>query len=152
MNVFPPYDLYFYLCFFFSVQSDDFKPLLEKGNATFAKYSYTTKEFAYRFMTDATNMSEVDLIWTNSDEFNIMNFDIDASMDVEYDFDHIPPIPRYIRNMKFGIVDAHVLVVHLKLGQSMFNLCVAVFYLVYIFVQQSGLCILILIFQWVMHI
>ncbi|XP_052095731.1 uncharacterized protein LOC127731025 isoform X2 [Mytilus californianus] len=101
-----------------TLQSDEFKPLIEKGNATFAKYSYTTKKFDYEFMTDATNTSEVDLVWTNSNEFNIMNFDIDASIDVNYTFRHIPPVPAYISYMKFGIVDANVLVVHLKLGQS----------------------------------
>ncbi|CAC5362756.1 unnamed protein product [Mytilus coruscus] len=67
---------------------------------------------------NATNRSEVDLVWTNSDEFNVMKFDIDASIDVRYNFDHIPPVPRYIRNMKFGIVDANVLVIHYKHGQS----------------------------------
>ncbi|CAG2213724.1 unnamed protein product [Mytilus edulis] len=99
--------------------SDGFKPLIEKGNATFAKYRYTEKKFLYEFMTDATNMSGVDLIWTNSDEFNIMNFDIDASVYLNNTFHHIPPVPtRYIRNMEFGIVNAIVLVVHYKLGKN----------------------------------
>ncbi|XP_063419667.1 uncharacterized protein LOC134704814 [Mytilus trossulus] len=101
-----------------NLHSDDFKPLIEKGNATFAKYSFTEKKFLYEFMTDATNMSAVDLIWTNSDEFNIMNFDIDASVYFNNTFHHIPPVPGYIRNMKFGIVNAIVLVVHYKLGKN----------------------------------
>ncbi|VDI69608.1 fibroblast growth factor receptor 3 [Mytilus galloprovincialis] len=67
-------------------------------------------------MTDATNMSAIDRVWTNFDVFNLMNFDIDASIDAKYAFGHIPSIPGYIRNMKFGIVDANVLVVHHKLG------------------------------------
>ncbi|XP_071158495.1 uncharacterized protein [Mytilus edulis] len=101
-----------------TLKAEDFKPLIEKGNATIAKYSYTKNTFEYQFMADSTNRSDVDLIWTNSDEFNVMNFDIDASIDVKYNFEHIPPVPRYIRNMKFGIVDANVLVIHYKLGQS----------------------------------
>lgn len=107
----------------FSVKAEkeEFKPLIEKGNATIAKYSYTKNTFEYQFMADATNRSEVDLIWTNSDEFNVMNFDIDASIDVKYNFEHIPTAPRYIRKMEIGIVDANVLVIHYKLGQSEWN-------------------------------
>lgn len=115
----------------------EFKPLIEKGNATFAKYSYTEKKFLYEFMTDATNMSAVDRVWTNFDEFNLMNFDIDASIDVKYAFGHIPSIPGYIRNMKFGIVDAKVLIVHHKLGPSEFKLYVASFSLLHTFLNVN---------------
>lgn len=84
-------------------------------------------------MTDATNMSGVDLIWTNSDEFNIMNFDIDASVYFNNTFHHIPPVPGYIRNMEFGIVNAIVLVVHYKLGKGESQQYVGSPSLVYIF-------------------
>ena len=98
--------------------NDDFKPMIEKSNATFAKYSYTKKTFAYQFMTDATNMTEVDYVWTNQEEFNVMKFDVDASIDTRYTFSYLPVVPRYIRNFKLGIVAASVSVVHYKLNSG----------------------------------
>lgn len=128
----------------FSVQSDEFKPVIEKGNATFAKFSNISKQFDYEFMTDGTNKSEVDQIWTNLDEFNLMNFDTDASIDVLYKFDHIPPVPAYIRVLQFGIVDAYVLVVHHKLIKGEFDSALG-YCLIYFMVHKILLCILPLI-------
>lgn len=125
----------------FSVQSDEYKPVIEKGNATFAKFRNISKQFDYEFMTDGTNKSEVDQIWTNLDEFNLMNFDIDASIDVRYKFDHIPPVPAYIRVLQFGIVDAYVLVVHHKLIKGEFDIALG-YCLIYFMVHKILLCIL----------
>lgn len=112
----------------FSVQSDEYRPLIEKGNATFAKYLYTQgNRMLYLYMTDATNSTNNDFVWTNQAEFNDMKFDIDASIDARYVFDHLPQLPPYIRKQKFGIVAAKIRVQHYKLNRGRIGLCLHTF-------------------------
>ena len=101
--------------FFISVISNNFKPIIEKSNASFIQFSYERKLEEYRYLADATGKTETDIKWTNQEKFNILQFNMEASLNVNYTFAGIPPIPYYIGEFQLGIVDARVGVLHEKL-------------------------------------
>ena len=101
------------------VTSDQFKPTIEKSNASFIQFSHEKGIEEYRYMTDATGKSETDITWTNQDKFNTIKLNVEASVNSAYRFSGIPRTPYYIGEFKLGIVDAKMSVLHEKLSQSM---------------------------------
>ena len=73
-------------------------------------------------MADVTNKTDSDVVWTNQAKFNTITMNLEASINIDYTFAHVPPRPRYIRDHKFGIVDAYIDVNHFKLSKGKTNI------------------------------
>lgn len=106
---------------YISVKSNDFKATVEKINSTFTYHSYTTNRDEYNYATDVTNREDADVIWTNQNEFNVIEFNLETIMNNQLTFGNIPPRPNYIRTHKFGIVYAGVNIKHEKLRTGKYN-------------------------------
>jgi len=103
---------------YISVTSNGFKPTVEKINSTFTYHSYTTNRDEYNYATDVTNREDADVIWTNQNKFNVLEFNLETRVNEQLTFGNIPPRPSYIRTNKFGIVYAGVNIKHEKLRDS----------------------------------
>ena len=101
---------------YISVNSNDFKPTVEKINSTFTYHSYTKNRDEYNYATDVTNREDADVTWTNQDKFNVIEFNLETRVIDQLTFGNIPPLPSYIRRNRFGIVYAGVNIKHEKLG------------------------------------
>ena len=69
----------------------------------------------YNFATDVTHRDDSDVIWTNQNKFNVLEFNLETIVNNQLTFGNIPPRPSYIRTNKFGIVFAGVNIKHEKL-------------------------------------
>lgn len=112
----------FMLCLsFFQVRSQKFKPLIERINSTFTYHSFTQKRDVYNYMADATNRTAGDIVWTNQNKFNQLEFDLEAYVDTSTVFPNNPSLPSYIMETKLGIVAASVKIIHEKLRKGKIN-------------------------------
>ncbi|VDI36681.1 Hypothetical predicted protein, partial [Mytilus galloprovincialis] len=100
------------------LKSQKFKPLIERINSTFTYHSFTKNKDAYNYMADATNRTDGDVVWTNQNKFNQLEFDLEAVVDTKTVFPDNPPEPSYIMESKLGIVAASVKIIHEKLGTN----------------------------------
>ncbi|VDH90342.1 Hypothetical predicted protein, partial [Mytilus galloprovincialis] len=95
-----------------------FKPLIERINSTFTYHSFTQKRDVYNYMADATNRTAGDIVWTNQNKFNQLEFDLEAYVDTSTVFPNNPPLPSYVMETKLGIVAASVKIIHEKLRKG----------------------------------
>ena len=72
-------------------------------------------------MADATNRIDGDVVWTNQNKFNQLEFDLEAYLDTETVFPNNPPVPSYITEARLGIVAASVKIIHEKLRRGKIN-------------------------------
>ncbi|XP_071156378.1 uncharacterized protein [Mytilus edulis] len=100
------------------LRSQKFKPLIERINSTFTYHSFTQKRDVYNYMADATNRTAGDIVWTNQNKFNQLEFDLEAYVDTPTVFPNNPSLPSYIMETKLGIVAASVKIIHEKLGKG----------------------------------
>ncbi|CAC5368233.1 unnamed protein product [Mytilus coruscus] len=100
------------------LKSQKFKPLIERINSTFTYHSFTKNKDVYNYMADATNRTDGDVVWTNQNKFNQLEFDLEAYVDTKTVFPDNPPVPRYIMETKLGIVAASVKIIHEKLRRD----------------------------------
>ncbi|CAG2221016.1 Vascular endothelial growth factor receptor 1 [Mytilus edulis] len=101
-----------------TLNSDKFKPLIERINSTFTYHSFTKNRDVYNYMADATNRIDGDIVWTNQNKFNQLEFDLEAYLDTETVFPNNPPVPSYITEARLGIVAASVKIIHEKLRRG----------------------------------
>ncbi|XP_063423612.1 uncharacterized protein LOC134707609 isoform X2 [Mytilus trossulus] len=97
------------------LRSQKFKPLIERINSTFTYHSFTKNKDVYNYMADATNRTDGDIVWTNQNKFNQLEFDLEAYVDTKTVFPDNPSLPSYIMENKLGIVAASVKIIHEKL-------------------------------------
>jgi len=96
---------------------DKFVPTINRCNATFTYHSRQKGMDIYSYFGDATNLTEPYVLWTNQQDFNILEMTMEAIYDTEYNIQQaLPPKPDYVHSLKLGIVDAKVLTRHTKIS------------------------------------
>jgi hypothetical protein len=78
----------------------------------------------YSYFGDATDLTEPFVLWTNQDQFNILEMTMEAIYDTKFNIQQaLPTKPDYVHSMKLGIIDANVMTRHTKLGRYEVNKC-----------------------------
>ena len=99
------------LLFFIIVVDDDkFVPTINRCNATLTYHDYQKNMDIYSYFGDATYLTEPFVLWTNQQDFNILEMTMEAIYDTTYNIEQaLPTKPDYVHSMKLGIIDANIM-------------------------------------------
>jgi hypothetical protein len=71
----------------------------------------------YSYFGDATDLTVPFVLWTNQQDFNILEMTMEAIYDTKFNIKQaLPTKPDYVHSMKLGIVDANVMTRHTKIS------------------------------------
>lgn len=82
------------------------------GSAKIAYVNTTLSKEVFSYTTNATR--EGNITWTNQAEYNVINFNIEASFDGFGTFGLLQNYPSYISNVSFGVVEGGFEIYHLR--------------------------------------
>ncbi|VDI62920.1 Hypothetical predicted protein [Mytilus galloprovincialis] len=93
-----------------------FKPIINRCNATFTFHDYAKAMDIYSYFGDATELDEPHILWSNQNDFNILEMTMEVQYDTEYNGSQ--SLPDYVSSMKLGITNAKVETQHFKIGSG----------------------------------
>ena len=75
--------------FIIVVVDDKFVPTINRCNATFTYHDYEKNMDIYSYFGDATDLTEPFVLWTNQQDFNILEMTMEAIYDTKFNMLYI---------------------------------------------------------------
>lgn len=90
------------------VLSDRYRPIIDTCQTNFSLYDRAKSMYMYEYSADATGKDDIEIIWSNQNDYNIINMTFDVSLDWQTLEQTFPMQPDYISEYKIGVVSAMV--------------------------------------------